>query len=40
MYVNAFVQQRAGYACAIGILLFLFILILTELNNRFVRIDK
>ncbi|MBD3319463.1 MAG: ABC transporter permease subunit [Chitinivibrionales bacterium] len=40
MYVNAFAYQRVGYACAIGILLFFFILILTEFNNRFVRVDK
>ncbi len=40
MYVNAFVHQRAGYACAIGILLFAFILLLTEINNRFLRVEK
>jgi len=40
MYVNAFVNQRAGYACAIGIILFAFILVLTEINNRLVRVDK
>ncbi|MBD3344485.1 MAG: ABC transporter permease subunit [Chitinivibrionales bacterium] len=40
MYVNAFAFQRVGYACAIGILLFVFILILTEINNRFVRVEK
>jgi ABC-type sugar transport system permease subunit len=40
MYAAAFAQGRAGYACAIGLIMFVFILILTELNNRFVRVDK
>jgi raffinose/stachyose/melibiose transport system permease protein len=40
MFKMAFVDGRAGYACAIGLIMFLFILILTEINNRFVRIDK
>lgn len=40
MFRNAFVQARAGYACAIGLLLFAFVLILTEINNRYVRVEK
>lgn len=40
MYANAFAYGKAGYACAIGIILFVFILSLTWLNNKFVRIDK
>lgn len=40
MFRNAFVQARAGYACAIGLILFAFILILTEINNRYVRVEK
>jgi raffinose/stachyose/melibiose transport system permease protein len=40
MFKNAFETGRAGYACAIGLLLFLVILGLTEINNRFVRVKK
>ena len=40
MFRSAFVEGYAGYACAIGIILFVFILMLTELNNRFVRVEK
>jgi ABC-type sugar transport system permease subunit len=40
MYSQAFTAGRAGYACAIGFIMFIFILILTELNNRFVRVEK
>lgn len=35
MYMNAFTFQRMGYACAIGVLLFLLILGLTILNMRY-----
>ena len=35
MYYNAFSFQRMGYACAIGVLLFLLILGLTVLNLRY-----
>jgi|SRR5688572_21500299 len=35
MYYNAFLFQRMGYACAIGVILFLLILILTILNLRY-----
>jgi raffinose/stachyose/melibiose transport system permease protein len=40
MYYNAFIQRKAGYACAIGILLFFVILILTIINNKYVRVEK
>ena len=35
MYYNAFSFQRMGYACAIGVLLFLLILLLTVLNLKY-----
>ena len=35
MYLNAFSFQRMGYACAIGVILFLLILTLTVLNLRY-----
>jgi ABC-type sugar transport system permease subunit len=35
MYYNAFSFQRMGYACAIGVLLFLLILTLTILNLKY-----
>lgn len=37
MYFNAFSFQRMGYACAIGVVLFLMILTLTALNARYFR---
>lgn len=37
MYLNAFSFQRMGYACAIGVMLFLIILTLTILNMRYLR---
>lgn len=40
MFRSAFVEGRAGYACAIGLIMFVFILILTEVNHRFLRIEK
>lgn len=40
MYNRAFIAGDFGYACAIGIVLFTFILLLTWLNNRYVRVDK
>ncbi|MBD3240613.1 MAG: ABC transporter permease subunit [Chitinivibrionales bacterium] len=40
MFKNAFETGRAGYACGIGFILFMFILILTEINNRYVRVKK
>jgi ABC-type sugar transport system permease subunit len=40
MFRNAFVEGYAGKGCAVGLLLFVFILIMTEINNRYVRVDK
>ena len=40
MFREAFQNGYMGYACAIGFVLFLFILALTELNNRYVRVEK
>ncbi|MGA0369850.1 MAG: carbohydrate ABC transporter permease, partial [Kiritimatiellia bacterium] len=40
MYRSAFVEGYAGYACSIGLILFFLILVLTEINNRFVRVEK
>lgn len=40
MFRKAFAQMEAGYACAIGLLLFLLILVLTVINNRYVRVSK
>lgn len=37
MYYNAFSFQRMGYACAIGVLLFIVILVLTLINLRYFR---
>jgi len=37
MYFNAFSFQRMGYACAIGVILFLLILAVTVLNLRYFR---
>jgi len=40
MYNRAFIAGEFGYACAIGMILFVFILGLTYLNNKYVRVDK
>lgn len=40
MYMNAFTFQRMGYACAIGVILFLLILGLTVLNLRYFRTSE
>lgn len=40
MYNRAFIAGEFGYACAIGMILFAFILVLTLVNNRYVRIEK
>ncbi len=37
MYFNAFSFQRMGYACAIGVVLFILILVLTIVNLRYFR---
>jgi raffinose/stachyose/melibiose transport system permease protein len=40
MYQNAFMFQRMGYACAIGVILFLLILALTILNLRYFKTSE
>jgi raffinose/stachyose/melibiose transport system permease protein len=40
MFRTAFKDGAAGYACAIGLVIFFFILMLTELNNRYIRVEK
>lgn len=40
MYNRAFFAGEFGYACAVGMVIFVFILVLTVINNRYVRIDK
>jgi raffinose/stachyose/melibiose transport system permease protein len=40
MFNRAFFNSEFGYACALGMVLFLVILILTLINEKFVRIDK
>lgn len=40
MYNRAFANSEFGYACALGLFLFVAILLLTYVNNRMVRSDK
>jgi raffinose/stachyose/melibiose transport system permease protein len=40
MFNRAFVAGEFGYACAIGMVLFVFILALTVINNKYVRVEK
>ncbi len=40
VFREAFAQGFFGYGCAVGFLLFLIILILTIINNKFVRVKK
>jgi len=40
MYYKAFWAREAGYACAIGILLFFVIVVLTWVNNKLVQVKK
>ncbi len=40
MFKKAFVDENAGYACVIGLIIFVFILLLTEFNNRYIKITK
>jgi raffinose/stachyose/melibiose transport system permease protein len=40
MFRMAFMEGRVGYACALGMLLFGVILVLTILNDKYVRVDK
>jgi raffinose/stachyose/melibiose transport system permease protein len=37
MFFNGFTYNRMGYACAIGVVLFLFMLTFTFLNNKYLR---
>ncbi len=40
MFRMAFMEGRVGYACALGVLLFGVILLLSVLNDKYVRVDK
>ncbi|MCF7853215.1 MAG: sugar ABC transporter permease [Candidatus Pacebacteria bacterium] len=40
MFRMAFMEGRVGYACALGMLLFGVILVLTLLNDKYVRVEK
>jgi len=40
MFNRAFSAGEFGYACALGMVLFIFILALTLLNNKYVRVEK
>ena len=40
MYLNAFMFQRMGYACAIGVILFLLIMLLTVINMRYFKTSE
>lgn len=40
MYNRAFIAGEFGYACAVGMILFVFILCLTFINNKYVRVEK
>jgi raffinose/stachyose/melibiose transport system permease protein len=40
MFNRAFIAGELGYACALGLFLFVFILMLTFINNKYVRVDK
>lgn len=40
MYQQAFLSGRFGYACALGLVLFVMILLLTVIYQRYVKVDK
>lgn len=40
MFNRAFFAGEFGYACALGLFLFAFILVLTMINNKYVRVEK
>lgn len=40
MFYRAFTEQDYGYACAVGMILFVIILVLTVINQRYVRVEK
>ena len=40
MYKSAFIEQQFGYACALGMVLFVAILLLTIVYQKYVKVDK
>lgn len=40
MYSAAFLEQRFGYACALGMILFVILLSITVLYQKYVKVDK
>ena len=40
MYQQAFIEQRFGYACALGMILFVILLAITILYQKYVKVDK
>jgi len=40
MFNRAFFAGEFGYACALGLFLFVVILGLTFINNKYIRVDK
>ena len=40
MYQSAFIEQRFGYACALGMILCVILLFITILYQRYVKVDK
>jgi ABC-type sugar transport system permease subunit len=40
MYKTAFLDGRFGYACALGVILFLVVLLITILYQRYIKIEK
>ncbi|MDR1146140.1 MAG: sugar ABC transporter permease [Verrucomicrobiales bacterium] len=40
MFNRAFLAGEFGYACSIGIILFFLILLMTYINNKYIRVDK
>ena len=40
MFSQAFSDNRYGYACALGMVLFVMILLLTIIYQRYVKVDK
>jgi raffinose/stachyose/melibiose transport system permease protein len=40
MYRQAFVDGRFGYSCALGMILFVLILVITVFYQKYVKVDK
>ena len=40
MFFNGFTYNRMGYACTIGVILFLILLVFTILNNKYIRSEQ